>query len=112
MAKIDPAKYQKRLDRMTELFAEMVQNAERQAEIRCPYRDRHDECTAGFRCRNQGPPRDGRVRAACGHDGRFDYRGAWESDPNAYPRAKERLGRIRDEAAERRGGRASKAEPR
>jgi len=102
MRKIDPAEYQKRLDRMTELFTDMVKGADRLSQTRCPYRDRHDECTAAFRCRNQRPARDGRTRHACGHDGTFDYRSAWQSAPPARRRAKDRLDRVKSDAAARR----------
>lgn len=109
MRKIDPAEYQKRLDRMTELFAGMVREADRKSLTRCPYRDRHDDCTAAFRCRNQRPPRAGATAHQCGHDGALDYRSAWESDPETHRRAKERIERIKDEASARRGNRQAKA---
>jgi hypothetical protein len=102
MPKIDPEEYRKRLARITELFAGMVKQADRQSQARCPYRNRHDECTATFRCRNQRPPRQDGGAELCGHDGGLDYRSAWESDPNAYARAKERVGRVKAEAAKRR----------
>jgi len=104
MPKIDKQEYQKRLDRITELFSGMVEKADEVSRHRCPYRDRHDECTAAFRCRNQRPPAEGRKLALCGHDGKFDYRSAWESVPATYERAKERLGRVKQEAAKRRSG--------
>lgn len=112
MRKIDPAEYQKRLDRMTELFSDMVREADRQSQTRCPYRDRHDECTAAFRCRNQGALREGRTRVPCQHDGRFDYRSAWQSDPAAHQRVKDRLDRVKGDAAARRDGTGPKAKPR
>ncbi len=109
MRKIDPAEYQKRLDRMTELFAGMVREADSKSLTRCPYRDRHDDCTAAIRCRNQRPPREGGNALQCGHDGALDYRSAWESDPYAYRRAKERVARVKSEASARRGNGRPKA---
>jgi len=109
MPKIDPAEYQKRLDRMTELFSGMVQKAGEQAQTRCPYRDRHDDCTAEFKCRNQREPRPGAAAPQCGHDGKFDYRSAWESDPSALGRAKQRVERIKAEASARRSSGRRKA---
>ena len=109
MRKIDPAEYQKRLDRITELFSGMVREADAKSLMRCPYRDRHDDCTAAIRCRNQRPPREGAKLQQCGHDGGLDYRTAWESNPDSYPRAKERVKRIREEAAARRANGAPKA---
>lgn len=102
MAKIDKEAYQARLDRITELFAGMVIKADEVSLHRCSYRDRLDQCTAAFRCRNQRPPTVAGDPAICGHDGRFDYRSAWESDPTTYARAKARIGRVKDQAARRR----------
>ncbi|MGD9537407.1 MAG: hypothetical protein AB7P52_17885 [Alphaproteobacteria bacterium] len=109
MRKIDPAEYQKRLDRMTELFSGMVQKASESALNRCPYRNRHDDCTAEFRCRNQRAARAGVTAPQCGHDGKFDYRSAWESDPDALGRARQRVARIKAEAAAQRGSGRRKA---
>ncbi len=97
--KIDPAEYQKRLDRMTEMFSDMVSHAEAVSLFRCPYRDRHDLCTAEFICRNQVDGEDGQT---CGHDGQFDYRSAWESQPKSRDRAKRKIAAIKEEAVSRR----------
>jgi len=32
----------------------------------------------------------------CGHDGRFDYRSAWETDPAAVERARQKLKKTRE----------------
>lgn len=101
---IDKAAYQKRLDRISEIFADMVGRADELSRERCPYRDRFDRCTAEFRCRNQAPPDADEALARCTHDGRFDYRSAWESDPNTYARAKEKLKAVKRASEERRAG--------
>ena len=106
MPKIDKAAYQQRLDRITELFSGIVAHAADSARERCPYRDRRDECTAAFRCRNQRPPAAAGAREQCGHDGAFDYRSAWETDPDAHGRAKSRIDRVKEDAAGRRQGSA------
>jgi hypothetical protein len=108
VGKIDKRDYQKRLDRITALFSDMVVQADAQSRQRCPYRDRHDRCTAAFRCRNRTPPErhDGSAGdelAGCGHDGGFDYRDAWETDPAAYRRAKDKLSQVKRAATKRRG---------
>ena len=103
MGKIDKRDYQKRLDRITALFSDMVVQADAQSRQRCPYRNRHDRCTAAFRCRNQTPPDMGDALAGCGHDGGFDYRDAWESDPETYRRAKDKLKQVKRAATKRRG---------
>ncbi len=109
MRKIDPVEIQKRLDRITELFSGMVREADAKSLTRCPYRDRHDDCTAAIRCRNQRPPRENSKLQQCGHDGALDYRSAWESNPDLHGRAKERIARVKDEAAARRGNGRPKA---
>ena len=100
--KIDKEAYQKRLDRMTEIFSDMVSHADELSQHRCPYRDRFDQCTAEFRCRNQAAPEADGALALCTHDGSFDYRTAWESDPSTYGRAKEKIEKIKRASSERR----------
>ena len=107
MAKIDKQAYQQRLDRITELFAGMVEKADELSRERCPYRDRHDHCTAIFSCRNQLKAEAEDQPMACGHDGRFDYRLAWESKPETKARAQRKLREIKDDARRRRAGKAS-----
>ena len=108
MTKIDKDEFQKRLDRMTELFSEMVEHADTQSRYRCPYRDRHDHCTAKIRCRNQDPTAAADGAILCRHDGQFDYRSAWESRPDNYPRAKAKIATIKRAAAASRAGRRKK----
>lgn len=91
MKKIDKAEYQKRLDRMTELFVDMVAHADELSLQRCPYKNRFDECTARFGCRNQRKPRPGGTLLMCASDDKLDYRSAWETDPEAYEGAKAKL---------------------
>ena len=95
MSKIDPEEIQKRMARISEMFSEMVSHAEIVSQTRCPYRDRHDFCSAEFRCRNQKPPTSEGERHPCGHEGDFDYRSAWESDPRAADTARQRIKRQR-----------------
>jgi hypothetical protein len=76
---IDPAAYQERLDRLSSIFGSMMETVEDLTSKRCPYKNRHDRCTAGFGCRNQRrPPTPGELMV-CGGDDRIDYRGAWET---------------------------------
>ncbi len=102
MPKLDPEEAQKRMDRISEMFSEMVSHAETLSQTRCPYRDRNDHCTADFRCRNQKPPAADDTPHSCGHDGKFDYRSAWESRPLERERIKKKVRDIRDGAARRR----------
>ncbi len=101
MSKIDEDAYRERLERISALFSDMVGKAEKISSFRCPYRDRFDHCTAAFRCRSQQPATsDGSI--PCGHDGTFDYRSAWESDPERRPRAKRKIDQIKRAADARR----------
>ena len=106
MAKISQQDYQQRLDRLTEIFSDIVSHADAQATHRCPYRDASDRCTAAFSCGNQIPAAKKGAPATCGHDGTFDYSLAWETDPATRDRAREQLDRIRQSAAARREGAA------
>ena len=80
MQKISKEEYQKRLDKITELFASMVGHADEQATYRCPYKNRFDQCTAKFGCRNQRKPRAKGELLMCGGDDKLDYRSAWETE--------------------------------
>ena len=104
MPKISQEGYQQRLDRLTEIFSDIVSHADVQATQRCPYRDARDRCTAAFSCGNQIPAADKGEPATCGHDGTFDYSDAWEDDPAAEERARKKLRGIRQSAAARREG--------
>ena len=102
----DMKAYQERLDRLSAIFSDIVAHAEVSSLTRCPYRNRHDLCTALFRCRNQRPTADSDSdELTCGHDGVFDYRSAWESNPRAVERTREKIVRIRRDADKRRKGR-------
>lgn len=106
MSDSDQQAFQERLDRMAAIFSDIVSHAEESILTRCPYRNRFDLCTALFRCRNQLPVPDGDPDdLECGHDGKFDYRSAWESNPRAVRRTKERIVRIKRDAEQRRRGR-------
>ena len=78
--RIDPEAYRQRLDRISEIFSSMQQTVDDLSTRRCPYKNRFDECTAHFGCRNQRKPvrEDGLKR--CAGDDKLDYRSAWEID--------------------------------
>jgi hypothetical protein len=80
MQKIDKEEYQKRLDKMTALFAGMAVHADELSTRRCPYKNRFDECTAKFGCRNQRKARPGGELLVCDGDDKLDYRSAWETE--------------------------------
>jgi hypothetical protein len=78
--KIDAAAWQLRLDAVSELFGSMIATATQQATRRCPYKNRFDQCTAHFGCRNQRRPLNPGELKVCGGDDKLDYRSAWETD--------------------------------
>lgn len=98
MAGISRQQVQERFDRLTEILGDMVTQADAQAATRCPYRDRHDLCTAKFRCRNQALLEGADM--ACSHDGTFDFRSAWETDPRAASQARDKIHANRRHAAD------------
>ncbi len=79
MKKIDKAEYEKRLNKITQIFEDLVVHADEQATYRCPYKNRLDHCTAKFGCRNQRKINEG-TGLLCVGDDKLDYRDAWEKD--------------------------------
>ncbi len=78
--RIDPEAFKLRLERISEIFAGMVTHADQQAKERCPYKDRRDQCTAKFGCRNQRPAAQAGGQLLCAaQDGQLEYRSAWET---------------------------------
>ena len=79
MKKIDKAEYEKRLNKMTKIFEDLVVHADVQSTYRCPYKNRFDHCTAKFGCRNQRKIDEG-TGLLCVGDDKLDYRSAWETE--------------------------------
>jgi hypothetical protein len=79
MRKIDPQDYQQRLDRIAELFAGMVVHADELSAMRCPYKNRFDQCTAQFGCRNKRKVSALGQLPVCVSDDKLDYRKAWQA---------------------------------
>ena len=79
MKKIDKVEYEKRLNKITQIFEDLVVHADEQATYRCPYKNRFDHCTAKFGCRNQRKIDEG-TGLLCAGDDKLDYRSAWETD--------------------------------
>jgi hypothetical protein len=76
---IDPAAYQERLDRISEIFSSMMVTVDDLTGRRCPYKNRLDQCTAAFGCRNQRKPENPGDLRRCAGDDKIDYRPAWET---------------------------------
>jgi len=77
---VDAAAYRERLERLSELFGSMMGTVAELSTRRCPYKNRFDQCTASFGCRNQRRPREPGGLKVCGGDDKLDYRSAWETD--------------------------------
>ena len=73
MKKIDKAEYEKRLNKITQIFEGLVVHADEQSTYRCPYKNRFDHCTAKFGCRNQRKIDEG-TGLLCVGDDKLDYR--------------------------------------
>ena len=57
MTKVDKEAYKNSLDKLTEVLTGIARHADEQSTYRCPYKNRHDECTAKIGCRNQRKPK-------------------------------------------------------
>ena len=79
MQKIDPDEYQKRLDRLTEILSGIAEHATEVSKGRCPYKNRLDQCTAQFGCRNKRKPAEAGGLPVCAGDDRLNYKNAWET---------------------------------
>jgi hypothetical protein len=71
--------YKQRLDQLYEILAGIAEHANTQAKFRCPYKDRHDQCTATFGCRNKRKPKQEGGLPVCASDDKLNYQSAWES---------------------------------
>jgi hypothetical protein len=82
-------------DALMEILGDIAGHADQQASERCPYRNKHDQCTAKFSCRNQRPTEPDPAVQLCGHDGPFDYRSAWDSNPKLHEKALRDIAKIK-----------------
>ena len=78
MEKIDPKEYQKRLEKLSEILNGIAQHADEVSAHRCPYKNRLNQCTAAFGCRNKRKPLQEGELPRCAGDDKLDYRKAWE----------------------------------
>jgi uncharacterized 2Fe-2S/4Fe-4S cluster protein (DUF4445 family) len=79
MQKIDPAEYQKRIDGLMEILSGISARADEVSLTRCPYKDRLNQCTAKFGCRNQRKPQELGSPPICAGDDKLNYRNAWDT---------------------------------
>ncbi len=92
--------YQERLDRISNIFGEIMAHAQDQIKShgRCPYRSAKDECTAKFGCANRADPADRQGVPICAHDGTLDFRDAWETRPESYAKTKEKIAKVKQQS--------------
>ena len=83
MQTIDPAEFEKRVKRITAIFSQIAEHSDKQALIRCPYKNRLSQCTAKFGCRFKRPAGVDSELPICTSDDQLDYRSAWESKPES-----------------------------
>jgi len=91
MSEVDKDQLGKRLKKISDIFSGMVGHADEQLLTRCPYKNRHDQCTAKFGCRNQRKPPVAGDPLMCGGDDKIDYRTAWDTDPAHVNRVRDEL---------------------
>ena len=91
MEKIDQSDYDRSVARLTGLLTDITAHAQEQSKTRCPYKNRFDQCTAKFGCRNKRKPRAEDQLPACAGDDKLDYRSAWETDPDLYVQVRDTI---------------------
>ena len=104
MKKIDPKAYQERLDRMSQILGDIVKHADEQALMRCPYKNKDNDCTAKFGCQFQRKPAPNRALFQCSSNDQLDYRSAWETEPEAYLEMKDRLKKLKKKRGQKGSG--------
>jgi hypothetical protein len=78
MQNIDRSEYQKRLDMLSDILRGIAEHAGEVSQGRCPYKNKRDECTAQFGCRNKRKPIQLQGLPGCAGDDKLNYRNAWE----------------------------------
>jgi hypothetical protein len=79
MQNINRGEYQQRLDMLSEILRGIAEHAGEVSKGRCPYKNKRDECTAQFGCRNKRKPIQLEGLPICAGDHKLNYRDAWES---------------------------------
>ena len=81
--KVNPTqlKYKESLEKLAAILTPIAEHVEVLAGLRCPYKNKLNECTAKFGCRNQRK-QENRELMVCGGDDKLDYRPFWETSSN------------------------------
>lgn len=76
----DKKKLKESLDRLWEIYKDIGQTVNKVSQLRCPYKNKDDYCTALFGCRYQ-LYKDGKDKPAlCTGSDKLNYRSAWETE--------------------------------
>lgn len=76
---IDKSDWETRREKLSTILSSIADHALIQSSFRCPYKNKHDLCTAKFKCRNQKKAHTNQGKIFCAGDDKLDYRNAWES---------------------------------
>lgn len=76
---VDTEKARASLNRLFDIYQDMVGTADRVMQTRCPYKNAASLCTAKFGCRNQFFTKDPTAPPACAGSDQIDYRDAWDT---------------------------------
>ena len=77
--KVDPERYRRSVETLTEIFRGISETVNVVSTYRCPYKNAQDRCTALFGCRNQDRSAPPGELYPCTGDDNLDYRSAWET---------------------------------
>ena len=77
-APVDKEGLKKSLSRLWEIYQQIGEVANQVSTWRCPYKNRHDRCTAQFGCRYQSRSGGSEELPVCTGSDELDYRSAWE----------------------------------
>lgn len=81
---IRQTEWEERRSKLSQILVGIARHADVQMSTRCPYKNRLDQCTSPFGCRNKRKPAGlGELPRCVGSD-EIDYRSAWEVEPESY----------------------------
>ena len=76
---LDKSEWEKRREKLSAILSSIADHALIQSSFSCTYKNKHDLCTAKFKCRNQKIVHANQSKRFCVGDDKIDYRNAWEN---------------------------------